>query len=54
MDCAIPIPIWNAVSNIFIIVSENVKLSRKKNTPHNLLNMQNMLLLDESLMRINV
>jgi len=43
---------WNAVSNIFIVISENKKL--KKKTPHDLLNVQNKLLLDESLRRINV
>lgn len=34
MDYISPIPIWNAVSNILIIIHENVKLSRKKNTPY--------------------
>jgi len=51
-DSTIPIPMWNAVSNIFIVISENKKL--KKKTPHDLLNVQNKLLLDESLRRINV
>jgi hypothetical protein len=32
MDSTIPVPMWNAVSNIFVIISENEELSRKKNS----------------------
>jgi len=32
MDSTIPIPMWNAVSNIFVIISENKKLKRKYST----------------------